>query len=508
MLLPNIIKVPSKSDWLLTFPLVNPYDNKPATNDNTYVRFGLYDKPLSDKPVWSCGWDTGIQNDPVKPGVVHIHVPRDISDFLPTGIYTYVVNVVSKDHPTYSRAGSGTLESVKMDPKGGIEFGVSDNVARRMVGEESVRAMKAEEEIREDISVINPDPIPDDCVSTVKIQNLAVTTAKIADGAVTPEKLAGGTIKAGMIEDGTITGRKIADETIGANKLDPTLIADIDSVAQALLPKIQIGNVTHGDSFSVQTRIESGMIFLDFVLVPGATPEISQENMWVIDGVSTEVPATGENGISIDHVEKVQSTSDDTDTYRIFFSRDGHLEDYTFDFYIPNPGNTTDTVIEGCGNPISSGSVYNQVIRNAPQRILSSQSLAVSVNSQDLTITSGKIVSAFNLDGVGTPVELYNEDTSVDTVCSRISYGSLASTSVQYRFEASIDDPSNIVSIDILINDYGSEIIASGTVNTSDSHVCHFIKGATQSIDNGFVNIEFTYDDANGEQTIALELVR
>ena len=310
MIRPNIIKIPSFSDWLLTFTILDPATGLPATQDNTFAKFCLYERPMDKTPLWSCEWNTGIQEDQIRPGVIHILVPRKISDYLPPGIYSFSLDIVSKNDPNKIRKDCGTIESVKMDPNGGVQFGVSDNVARRMVGQETMRAMRAEEDLREDIGQGGGGDIHDGSVTTQKISDQAVTTPKISNGAVTADKIANGSITADKLDPnalptpiipaGSITPDKLEDHSITQQQLDPDLIQDVDDVASAAAGLFEVGTVSAADEDDgpyVDITHAQGKYQFNFRLVSGFTPEIDPSSKhWVINDVDTGIVAEGSNG--------------------------------------------------------------------------------------------------------------------------------------------------------------------------------------------------------------------
>ena len=465
MLQPSIIKICVTDPWLFTFDLLDPYSNTAITQESTFATYSLYDSPVSTTALWSGDWERGIEADAGTAGRIHVRVPESISKYLQPGLYTYRIELVSREHLTYSKKVEGTLEAV---PSGVIPeaiLGETDPIARELISNETKRALQAEEDIRGRMR-----PGPD---GSTYIPDGGITTNKIADGAVTV--------------------RKLDDGVIPLSKIDPLAIADIDNVASALLPRIQIGTVVSGDDFHIAPRIEAGTLFLDFTLVPGTSPEISNGNTWVIGDTDTQVPVTGEDGIGVDHVELIDE-SEGVNTYRMFFSRNGTLVDYTYDFQLNNPGSLTSRVQESIDQPISSGGVYSQLIRNQPQPIYSTSKLPLTVVSPDFPITSGYITSAFNLDTIGTPLTLWDADSSADTVCSRITDGGLDGTSIQYHFDVDSSADSNtshISSFDFVINNGVEGQTSSGIATVSQYPYYYFLESArATSISQGSVQLE------------------
>lgn len=446
MLRPNIIKIPAFSDWLFTFTILDPDTGLPATQDNTYAKFCLYEHPMDKTPLWSCEWNTGIQENPVKPGVIHVVVPRKISDYLPPGIYTYSLDIVSKSNPDKTRKDCGTIESVRMDPNGGVQFGVSDNVARQMIGKETTRAMRAEEELREDIGSgeipdgsvtteklanqavtrakiaegVIPDPLPQKSVSTDMLRDGCVTTDKIADGAVTADKIAGASIAEALpdesigstkLSNNAVTRRALAQESVGAEQVDQELIADIDDIAASFAEMIDIGDVHSAgpdDSPSVGIRKFGTKWLFDFYLVPGATPEIGDDGYWYIFGDKTEYRAIGQDGAGILSIELTSSNPDTgEDTYTIAWGTSEDNVSGTQTFTIQNSLPTTAALPES-NNPIQSGAVYTGIYESAPATSLPDMvALTASVNGTQLS--RAVVETAYSNDVYGNIIPAQDE---------------------------------------------------------------------------------------------------
>lgn len=193
MLQPCQFKISTADQWLFSFDILDPYTNEPVSEETTYLRYSLLETPISTTPLWQGELYSGIEYDPVVPGRIHVFIPACISRYLPAGVYTYLINVVNKEHDTYSRKIEGAIESVVMSTVPESILGESDPVARKLIGEETKRAMTVEAALEEKIKHLEPGGggIPDDgSVTTEKLADLAVTTQKLASKAVTPDKLA------------------------------------------------------------------------------------------------------------------------------------------------------------------------------------------------------------------------------------------------------------------------------------------------------------------------------
>ena len=193
MLQPCQFKISTADQWLFSFDILDPYTDEPVSEETTYLRYSLLETPISTTPLWQGELYSGIEYDPVVPGRIHVFIPACISRYLPAGVYTYLINVVNKEHDTYSRKLEGNIESVVMSTVPESILGESDPVARKLIGEETKRAMTAEAALEEKIKHLEPGGggIPDDgSVTTEKLADLAVTTQKLASKAVTPDKLA------------------------------------------------------------------------------------------------------------------------------------------------------------------------------------------------------------------------------------------------------------------------------------------------------------------------------
>lgn len=153
MLVPNIIKITCGTQWLFTFDLEDPYTHEPVSVDNDFVTYRI-EVPKTKAVIWSCGWNTGIEPDPIEPGRVHVFVPNFISRYLPAGLYTYVLTIVPKEYDTYVTTMEGTIQSVPLSPIPDQILGESDPVAKPMIEQETLRALAAEEALSERIAVL------------------------------------------------------------------------------------------------------------------------------------------------------------------------------------------------------------------------------------------------------------------------------------------------------------------------------------------------------------------
>lgn len=153
MLVPNIIKITCGDQWLFTFDLEDPYTKEPVSIDNDLVTYRI-EIPGTKEVIWSCGWNTGVQPDPVVNGRVHVFVPNYISHYLPSRTYTYVLTVVPREHDTYVTTREGLIQSVPVSPIPEQILGESDPVAKPMIEDETLRAMVAEEALLKRIEAI------------------------------------------------------------------------------------------------------------------------------------------------------------------------------------------------------------------------------------------------------------------------------------------------------------------------------------------------------------------
>ena len=154
MLIPNIIQVTLGTQWIFTFEVTDPYSGDPASKSNVYATFKIFEAGMALRPLWSCAWDTGIQEDTETAGELHVFVPGEISDFIPSGMYTYELCLTSKDHDTYVEKYTGAVQAVPVTPVPKQILGETDPVATKMVEVETKRAMEAEEALSERISAL------------------------------------------------------------------------------------------------------------------------------------------------------------------------------------------------------------------------------------------------------------------------------------------------------------------------------------------------------------------
>ena len=111
---------------------------------------------------------------------------------------------------------------------------------------------------------IKSENIPDNAITTAKINNRAVTTDKIDNSAVTNSKLAGSSVTSAKIENGAVTNSKIGAGAITSDKISSEAVTTGKLFNRAVTTdKIENGAVTTnklGDGAVMTNNIFNGAI--------------------------------------------------------------------------------------------------------------------------------------------------------------------------------------------------------------------------------------------------------
>ena len=88
-----VFKLTNGDTWRLDFLLYLPSDrNEPASRQNSVVRFVLSENRFAPA-IWEGRWDSGIEQDSNRKGLVHVKIPGWVSYRLRRGIYSFSVTV-------------------------------------------------------------------------------------------------------------------------------------------------------------------------------------------------------------------------------------------------------------------------------------------------------------------------------------------------------------------------------------------------------------------------------
>ena len=88
-----LLKVFNGDTWTVDFNLTNPVTRLPASPKNTVVRFVLAENRFT-KSLWEGSWFDGVRPSDLVPGLVHVTVPKELSDSLRRGVYSFSVQVM------------------------------------------------------------------------------------------------------------------------------------------------------------------------------------------------------------------------------------------------------------------------------------------------------------------------------------------------------------------------------------------------------------------------------
>ena len=86
-----VLKVVSGDTWIVDADLTAA-DGGPASPKNSYVEFVLAENQFSP-PIWTGEWMNGILPDINRRGLVHVTVPRDVTNALRRGSYMFSMRV-------------------------------------------------------------------------------------------------------------------------------------------------------------------------------------------------------------------------------------------------------------------------------------------------------------------------------------------------------------------------------------------------------------------------------
>lgn len=87
-----VVKVVNGDVWIIESTLVDPILHGPATPENTRVRFVLAENRFTE-PIWAGRWHEGVEPSAIRPGLVHVVVPKAVSSALRRGVYAFSMRV-------------------------------------------------------------------------------------------------------------------------------------------------------------------------------------------------------------------------------------------------------------------------------------------------------------------------------------------------------------------------------------------------------------------------------
>ena len=137
---------------------------------------------------------------------------------------------------------------------------IATQAAEASVPDNSVSTQKIQD------YAVNADKLSNYSVTEAKLQNAAVTTAKIADGAVTSAKIA----------DGTITGSDIADATITKPKLTTAFQTAVFTFSGAFVTGADCNNIELNSFVNVSASATNSPGFVGVIVCVGTAADIRQ----------------------------------------------------------------------------------------------------------------------------------------------------------------------------------------------------------------------------------------
>lgn len=104
-----LIKFVNGDTWTIDMNLKEPVSCEPAKPDNSIVKFVLTENRFVYDAYWIGEWHNGIEPDSNIPGLVHVHIPENVSSTLRRGVYAFSVKV---SEPTGLDTNSSNLKEV------------------------------------------------------------------------------------------------------------------------------------------------------------------------------------------------------------------------------------------------------------------------------------------------------------------------------------------------------------------------------------------------------------
>ena len=87
-----VVKVVNGDTWMVETVLLEPISHGPATPENSVVRFTIAENRFTE-PLWTGSWHQGVEPSAIRPGLVHVVVPKALSSSLRRGIYAFGARV-------------------------------------------------------------------------------------------------------------------------------------------------------------------------------------------------------------------------------------------------------------------------------------------------------------------------------------------------------------------------------------------------------------------------------
>jgi hypothetical protein len=116
----------SSGDELILTTLLKLRDGTPVDYDNSILTFVLSQNRFSHTPYWTGVWRDGIELVDAKdhPGLVRIHIPSSIGDYLRRGIYNFSIKITDKlgVHELVTLSGSMQVEYETASPEHNIPY--------------------------------------------------------------------------------------------------------------------------------------------------------------------------------------------------------------------------------------------------------------------------------------------------------------------------------------------------------------------------------------------------
>lgn len=89
-----VLRVVAGDSWTVDAELVAA-DCGPASPSNSYVEFVLSENQFSP-PMWTGGWNSGVYPDGNRPGLVHVRIPRELTQRMRRGSYMFSMRVADR----------------------------------------------------------------------------------------------------------------------------------------------------------------------------------------------------------------------------------------------------------------------------------------------------------------------------------------------------------------------------------------------------------------------------
>lgn len=157
--------------------------------------------------------------------------------------------------------------------KGDLVAGTAPNTVARLPAGADGRVLTANSATATGLSW-EISSVPDNAITTAKLNNGAVTTEKIANDSITSDKIAPGTVIAADIAAGTITATELADGAVTSGKILDGTIVNADINASAGIVDTKLATISTADKVSISalnidggTDIGSAIADADLIIV-------------------------------------------------------------------------------------------------------------------------------------------------------------------------------------------------------------------------------------------------